>query len=135
MSESKQLTIVIVAYHSDFVLLRRCLESIDRHCKKEQTAAIKIILNDLAVYIDHIKEIINQFPNLKIQLVPSYELEPVITEYFNWNTQQLFKILASNIVDTEWYLIHDCKDYYTNNVDFFADCFTSSGKAIIKLLK
>ena len=65
--------------------------------------------------------------------MPSNVLEPVITEYFNWNTQQLFKLLISEYVDTEWYVIHDCKDYYTQSVDFLTDCFTKDNQAITKL--
>jgi hypothetical protein len=132
MSQSNQLTIVIIAYHRDFVLLNRCLNSIDNYCKKDQIESIKIVLNDAPVYLDHAREIISQFPNLQIDLIPSYNLEPVITEYFNWNTQQLFKLLVSGIVTTEWYLIHDCKDYYVDNVDFFKECFVN-GRAITKL--
>jgi len=128
-----QITIVIVAYHGDFALLERCLTSIDKFCNLEQIKAIKVVLNDAPTYTKSIKDILDQFPNLKLELVSSYELEPVITEYFNWNTQQLFKLLISEYVDTEWYLIHDCKDYYTETVDFLTDCFTKDNQAITKL--
>ena len=89
----------------------------------DQVAAVKIILNDLPVYTTPLNDIVSKYPSLKIEIVSSSTLEPVITEYFNWNTQQLFKILACNVVNTEWYLIHDCKDYYISKVDFFKDCF------------
>jgi hypothetical protein len=129
----KQITIVVVAYHGDFALLERCLQSIDKFCNIEQIAAIKIVLNDSPVYTNGIKDIISKFPNLKIDLIPSQVLEPVITEYFNWNTQQLFKLLVSEHVNTEWYLIHDCKDHYTQPVDFLNDCFTKNNQAVTKL--
>jgi hypothetical protein len=133
MLEPKKLTIVIVAFHSDFVLLDRCLKSIARHCKLEQIESIKIILNDLPIYLKPLHDIVSKVKKLPIEVVPSARLEPVITEYFNWNTQQLFKILSHELVTTEWYLIHDCKDYYTAPVDFFKDCFTEDGRAITKL--
>lgn len=133
MSESKQLTIVIVAYHGDFPLLERCLTSFTKYVDMDQVAAVKIILNDLPLYTKALERIVQNYPTLKIEIVSSATLEPVITEYFNWNTQQLFKILACNVVDTEWYLIHDCKDYYIKNVDFFEECFTKDGRAITKL--
>jgi hypothetical protein len=135
MLESKppQITIVIVAYHGDFVLLDRCLKSIDKHCIIEQIASIKIILNDLPVYLKPLKDIVRKLKRLPIEIIPSAQLEPVITEYFNWNTQQLFKILSCEVVETEWYLIHDCKDYYVAPVDFFKECFTADGRAITKL--
>lgn len=133
MYESKQLTIVIVAYHQDFALLNRCLTSIEKFCNFDQIHSIKVVLNDLPTYTKPLEEILNKFQNDKIELVKSQTLEPVITEYFNWNTQQLFKILISEIVETEWYLIHDCKDQYTGYVDFFKDCFTPDGRAIMKL--
>jgi hypothetical protein len=133
MSDSKQLTIVIVTYHGDFPLLERCLTSFEKYINLDQVKAIKIILNDLPIYTNALQSIINKYTNLKLELVSSATLEPVITEYFNWNTQQLFKLLACNVVDTEWYLIHDCKDYYVKHVDFFKDCFTDDGRAITKL--
>jgi hypothetical protein len=128
-----QITIVIIAYHGDFALLERCLESIDKHCDLDQIAEIKVVLNDAPTYTKSTVDILSKFPNLKLNLVPSQVLEPVITEYFNWNTQQLFKLLISEHVTTEWYLIHDCKDYYTQPVDFLTDCFTKDNQAITKL--
>ena len=95
-----QITIVIIAYHGDFALLERCLESIDKHCDLDQIAEIKVVLNDAPTYTKSTVDIISKFPNLKLNLVPSQVLEPVITEYFNWNTQQLFKLLISEHVTT-----------------------------------
>ena len=46
-----QITIVIVAYHGDFAMLERCLESINKFCKIEQIKSIKLILNDTITYI------------------------------------------------------------------------------------
>ena len=130
---SKQLTIAIVTYHQDFTLLERCLTSIKDYCNLDQIHSIKVVLNDLPTYIKPLSALLEKFPGMKLELVTSHTLEPVITEYFNWNTQQLFKILVSNIIETEWYLIHDCKDYYVDKVDFFEDCFTKDNRAYMKL--
>jgi hypothetical protein len=111
----------------------RLLESIKKHCQVDQIASISVVLNDQAIYLTPVKKLLDQYPTLPITLIPSYDLEPVVTEYFNWNTQQLFKCLVSNKIDTEWFLIHDCKDYYTEDVDLLADCFTPEGKALMKL--
>jgi hypothetical protein len=129
----KQITIAIIAYHSDFSLLERLLESMVKHCKVDQLASIKVVLNDQAIYLPQLKKILDQYPSLPTVVVPSYDLEPVVTKYFNWNTQQLFKCLISNKIDTEWFLIHDCKDYYVADVDLLADCFTPEGQAFMKL--
>lgn len=130
---SKQLTIVIVTYHQDFTLLERCLTSIKNYCDIDQIHSIKVVLNDSAIYIKPLTALLNKYPGIKLELIASQTLEPVITEYFNWNTQQLFKILVSDIIETEWYLIHDCKDFYVSKVDFFEDCFTKDNRAYMKL--
>lgn len=133
MYQSNQLTIAIIAYHRDFVLLNRYLTSVRTYCDMSQIHSIKVVLNDLPIYTKPLQDILNQYQDLKLELVTSHSLEPAITEYFNWNTQQLFKLLISGKITTDWYLINDCKDQYVQKVDFFKDCFTKDNRAYMKL--
>lgn len=127
-----KLTIAIIAYHGDLLLLHRLLTSIEKHCNLDQIDSIKIVMNDRPVHYPAIKRVTDNFLNLKIQLVTPFELEPRVN-FFHWNSQQLYKCVIADIIDTEWYLIHDCKDFYTSNVDFFKECFNPEGKAITQL--
>lgn len=129
---NSKLTIAIIAYHGDILLLNRLLTSIEKHCDLDQIASIKLVMNDRPTQLPTFNKVIDNFSNLKIQLVMPFELEPRVN-FFHWNSQQLYKCVVADIIDTEWYLIHDCKDFYTDDVDFFKECFTPEGKAITPL--
>lgn len=133
MLKSNQITIVIVAYHNDFALLDRCLKSFEDHCDLDQIHSIKVILNDFPIYNQSLQELLNKYPALKLDMIPAFDLEPAITNFFNWTTQQLFKLIVCDRIETNWYIIHDCKDYYTEKVDLLTDCFTEDGRAVTKL--
>lgn len=127
MLDNTKITIVIVAYYEDIFLLDRLLTSLQRYANLNQVESIFIIYNSFPIHYPSITKVLNNFPSLSINIVMPYDLEPNV-KFFHWNSQQLFKCLVSKLVTTEWYLIHDCKDYYVDNVDFFQECFDKNGK-------
>lgn len=132
MLNSEKITVIIVAYQSDMALLYRLLSSVEKHCNLTQVSNIKIIINDHSKFDKNFENVLNDFPNLPLVIIPGTDINPNL-KFFNWNTQQFFKCVAAKIVDTEWYIIHDCKDYYIENVDFLSECFTEKNQALVKL--
>ena len=128
-----KVTFAVIAYHQDFTLLDRLLHSVEMYCDINQIDSIKIVLNDPLVYLDNLNAILKKYLNLKIELILAHTLEPRINNGFGWNSQQLFKCLLSEHITTDWYIIHDCKDYYTQPVDLIKDAFTSDGKALMRI--
>ena len=133
MSKPEKITIAVVTYHGDFLLLERFLQSVYAYWKPEQIDNICIVLNDRSIYIKEFKKLIkkNSDPRFNITTIQPYELEPR-SEYFDWHSQQLFKCLIADVINTDWYIIHDCKDYYTQPVDI-SDAFDDSGRAIMHM--
>ena len=124
-----KVTFAVIAYHQDFALLDRLLQSIELYCDLNQIDSIKIVLNDPLIYLDNLNAILKKYPNLKIELILAHTLEPRINNGFGWNSQQLFKCLLSEHITPDWYIIHDCKDYYTQPVDLIKDAFTPDGNS------
>lgn len=130
---NQKITIAVVTYHNDFFLLERLLQSVYSYWKPEQIDSICVILNDKPRYFKELQKLINNntHEDFKINTVYSYQLEPKIDQ-FDWHSQQLLKCLISNAITTDWYVINDCKDYYTKLVDI-ADLFDEHGRATMPL--
>lgn len=144
----KKITLVIVTYHNDFLLLDRLLKSIYRYWNPNEIHSILILLNDSELYQSELENIIkssresDEYFGVLQKLYTPIEIfnikiyrpahTKVITTVFNWHSQQLYKCLISKFVETEWYIINDCKDYYIDTVSL-DDCFTSTGKAITQI--
>lgn len=133
MSRPDKITIVIVTFNKDFFLLVKLINSIYKNWSRKQLDSIKIILNDSIRYKDEFDKIVSSLRNNKftIDVFYMYELEPRIT-YFDWHSQQMAKCLISKYIKTDWYLIHDCKDYYISSVSI-EDCFDEFGKATMPI--
>lgn len=133
MHKQKKITIAVVTYHNDFLLLERMLKSVYSFWNPDQVESICIILNDKPKYYKEFENLIcnNSHKDFKINKFFSYELEPGI-EFFDWHSQQLLKCLISNHISTDWYVINDCKDFYTTPVDI-ADMFDEQGRATMPL--
>ena len=133
MSNPDKISIVVVTYHNDFLLLQRLLQSIYKYWNPNHLSNICIILNDRMMYSNEFNKLIENNTNssFKIKTFFAYDLEPKI-ECFDWHSQQLLKCLSANIVDTDWYVINDCKDFYINPVDI-SDIFDEEGRATIQL--
>jgi hypothetical protein len=113
---------VILTYRKDFEKLQRCLESIVQHGLGHDTEPIHIIVNDYPPACKDVQEFIPNDPRF---CVWSYEEFGQWKGQLDWYSQQWFKLVVSNIVLSEWYLLIDCdiilqkpirhKDMFTNN--------------------
>lgn len=133
MSRPTSITIVVVTYHNDFTLLERFLNSVYEFWNPEQIDKIIIIFNDKIRYRPTFDALIKKYTKLKFKLQSIYpeDLEPKM-EFFDWHSQQLLKCLISKEITTDWYLVNDCKDFYTRPVDMDS-MFDNQGKAIMQL--
>lgn len=131
MTKPKKLTIVIITFHQDFALLSNLLQSIYENWNPNEIDSIKVVLNDSATYHEQFEQVIknNTDPLFQINKVFHYELDPRM-DILGWHSQQMFKCLISELIDTDWFLIHDCKDIYIDKVSI-DDCFNDQGKAIM----
>lgn len=129
----KKITIAIITFHKDFNLLINLLKSIYKNWNPHEIDSIKIILNDTIQYKKEFDKIIQSCSNdlFKIEKFYLYEIISEL-DSFDWHSQQLAKCIISKKITTDWYLLHDCKDFYTKNVSL-GDCFTPTGKAIMHL--
>lgn len=133
MSRPDKITIAIVTFNKDFHLLVKLINSIYRNWSRKQIDSIKIILNDPVIFKGEFDKIVSSLRNNKftIDVFYMYELEPR-TPCFDWHSQQMAKCLISKYITTDWYLIHDCKDYYISPVSI-EDCFDEFGKAVMPI--
>jgi hypothetical protein len=129
----KIISMVVVTYHNDFLLLERFLKSVYDNWNPAEIDKICVILNDTAPYYREFDALIKRNTNKHFKLTAhyAYELEPKLSN-FGWNSQQLLKCLSYTLVDTEWYIIHDCKDYYSEPLQI-RDAFNDQWQAIMKL--
>jgi len=133
MSKPKKITIAIITFHRDFGLLSNLLQSIYKNWNSNEIDSIKVVLNDSSMYYEKFNEIIknNTNPLFQIDKVFHYELEPRL-HILDWFSQQMFKCLVSDLIDTDWFLIHDCKDIYIDKVSI-NDCFDDQGRAFMRI--
>lgn len=79
--------------------------------------------------IDFDKRRINKFSNFKFRFVSDDDLCPTLRNKFGWHKQQILKLYASKIVETEYYLVLDTdlilihsatsKNFFHNNKPIF----------------
>jgi hypothetical protein len=133
MLKPKKITIAIITFHQDFDLLSNLLQSIYNNWDPIEIDSIKVVLNDGPVHYDNFNNVIakNFNPFFKLDKLFHYELEPRLYP-FDWFSQQMFKCLVSDYIDTDWFLINDCKDMYANKV-CIDDCFDKQGRAIMHI--
>jgi hypothetical protein len=133
MSKPEKITIAIITFHRDFTLLSNLLQSIYRNWNPNEIDSIKVVLNDKPIYYDIFNNTIerNRHPLFKLDKFFHYQLEPRL-HTLDWFSQQMFKCLISDHVDTDWFLINDCKDTYENKV-CIDDCFDEHGRAIMHI--
>lgn len=131
MAIKNKLTFLVVTCEKDLLLLDRYLTSVAQYCNLDQLHEILVVFNDEFRYYDNCKQLLGKFNSLPIKAVWSNELWPEQSQY-NWNSQQQLKLLASNLVHTEWYIVNDSKDFYYKNIGY-EDFISSSGQALLNL--
>lgn len=124
----KQITIGIVACSRDIKLLDRLLKSIRDFTTVEQIREIIIVWNDQKNSdFDWLK---HQNYGVTLTVIHGSEIHPLGPHpAYNWYSQQYYKLRLCEYSKTYWTLIHDCKDYYLQHTDFFADCITEDNRA------
>lgn len=122
-------TIVVVTYEQDLDLLNRLLKSIQQYWNPTDISEILVIFNSNSKNTAEISTILSSHDKpITVKLLLLADICPgyVITD--GYTSQQYLKLLAANFVKTEWYIIHDSKDYYVNPISY-KDFFDSTGKA------
>jgi hypothetical protein len=128
---SNKITLALVTFNYDFDCLRRYLDSVQTHCNPDQIYEILIMLNDNISFKQDLNNLASCY-TLPIKILTSNDFN-YTRNAFNWNTQQYFKCVISDHIQTDWYIINDSKDHFTDTIDFFSDCFTPDNKAIVPL--
>ena len=95
-----KITFCIVTYKKDFNLLKRLIRSIEQNWDHSCIAEILVIVNDTAT--------LNISTPLNLKVI--YSTIPV----YDWYSQQVIKLNLARHVNTEYFIIHDSKDYYTD---------------------
>jgi hypothetical protein len=114
-----KMTVVLPTYHDDFELLERFLASCAHQFAPGDLEEVIVILNDRYRFLKEFNEIIDRcrFDGFNVRTLWANELHPELAQY-DWYSQQLVKILIAEQVRTEWFVIHDCKDYYIDRVTY-----------------
>ena len=113
---------VIVTYQRDFEKLQLCLESIVNHGLGHGNETVHVIVNDYVPAWYHVKEFVPD--DTRFCVHPYYHLGPW-DGALDWYSQQWFKLTASKIVSSDWYLILDSDDLLTRPITH-ADLFTNN---------
>lgn len=124
---ANDLSFLTVTYKHDFPLLKRQLQSIEQFAQQEYPH--HIVLNDDLTYMPELVELTNHYKNVIIthkDQIPEF-IPHKVPLYGNidygWFMQQTCKLVASNIIESEYYLVLDSKNYLVDlfNVDNWID--------------
>jgi len=108
---NKKITLFFCTYYADFDLLKRAIDSIYDAWDHSTIEEIVVILNDQLDTMEELTNILDGFSkSISIRLVHASTLNPI--EQYDWHSQQALKLLVSEIITTDWYIIYDCKDFY-----------------------
>jgi hypothetical protein len=122
---TNKLSFLTVTYERDFDLLERLLKSIVKHCGTEYIHYI--ILNDDIIHLPELTSILAKFPNNFI--VKHYlefpEMHMPLVENCNfgdrcesgWSKQIMLTLIASAIVESQYFLHLCSKDVVFNPID------------------
>ena len=122
-------TLIVVAYHLDFAMLRRFIASVVQHWRHDQLVEIIVVLNDNHRYRAEFNAVLDSFQpeEIRIRRIWANEIWPGI-DHYDWCSQQQLKLMIATHVTTDWYIIQDCKDFYTGPVSI--DTFWAQGWAV-----
>lgn len=126
-----KLTFTVITCSKDLALLERYLASVHMHFNPAELEEIIIVFNDEYRYLPEFKSCLAKFSALPIRQLWSNEIWPEQNLY-NWQSQQQLKLLVSELVKTEWYIINDSKDFYYARVAY-SDFISDSGQSLLYL--
>ena len=124
------ITAIVPVYRNDFDAMRRLLTSMAEYWQRDQLEEVIVILNEKYSYRAEFDSIIAGCQEVmpgKIRSIWANELHTEMEQY-DWYSQQFLKILVAEQVKTEWYIIHDAKDYYIGHCDL-THWFDEAGRA------
>lgn len=127
----ESITAIVPVYRNDFDAMKRLLVSMAEYWKADQLAEIIVILNEKYSYRQEWNNILDEIENLmpcNVRRMWANELDPEMEQY-DWYSQQMIKILIAEKVKTDWYIIHDAKDYYIGHCDM-THWFDDNGRAL-----
>lgn len=131
MAISGRLTFVVITCFKDLLLLERYLDSLVRHCRIKDLEEVLIIFNDEYRYVSDFEKSVSKFSQLPIRHLWSNTIWPEQNIY-DWQSQQQLKLLASELVKTEWYVINDSKDFYFGSIGY-EDFVNAQGQSLLEL--
>lgn len=110
------MDIVLVSYINDLEKAKNCVQTISLHGIVQQTPKIKLIVNDTLEVYNTFKLTFSNYPN--VQLYHYLEITNRWPWFLGWRSQQWIKLVASTIVETEWYLVVDSDMSIIQFVDY-----------------
>lgn len=116
-----KLSFLTVTYQHDFPLLVRQLQSIEKFVHSEYTH--HIVLNDDIQHMSELVDLTDGYKNVIIthrDRVPGFVAHPTPLYGnidYGWFMQQTCKLVAANIVTTDYYLVLDSKNYLVDSFD------------------
>lgn len=131
MAISSRLTFVVITCSKDLLLLERYLDSMVLHCRSQDLEEILIIFNDEYRYLPEFEKSLSKFSQLPIRQLWSNSIWPE-QKVYDWQSQQQLKLLASELVKTEWYVINDSKDFYFGSIGY-EDFVNAQGQSLLEL--
>ncbi len=129
---SRQLDIVTITYRDEMNLLRLQARSLAKYVEPDLIGTIHIIVNDRAhrfVKKSLNNHVLGDYGRLQDKVkLHSYEaVAGQKLKKIGWRSQQILKLMASQVVETEEYLVLDCKNHFIRNVTE-QHFFTEEGK-------
>jgi hypothetical protein len=132
--EINKLSFLTITYWNDFDLLDQQLYSFDRYYSS--TVVHYIILNDDICHLEELKSIVNKYNTKNFYYIMhcndvynknvcSQEQCKLLT---GWYTQQILKLFASSIIDSEFYCVLDSKSHFNSKASL--DSFVRYNMAV-----
>jgi hypothetical protein len=114
------ITLAVVTCEMDLDLLSRFIDSVNTHFCHADLDKVIVVFNDPYYLMPEFETVMESIrnkvkENFQIETHWANALWPELTDY-NWNSQQQLKLSVSKLVQTDWYVIHDSKDFYTEAI-------------------
>ena len=125
------ISMVVPTYNRDLACLERLLDSIVQYWAPGQLSDILIVLNDKDWVMPKLQALVNhdRYSTLNIRTLPGKDLMQNPLDEWGWGTQQHIKLRAAELFSTPWYIIHDSKDYYLDNMSI--DDFVQGERSVL----
>jgi hypothetical protein len=117
----QQISLAVSTYERDYERLQRLIRSAQRHCAPGMVAEMVVVLKDEARHRLELDSILDQISDgsFPIRVVAGQDLRADLfdQDYPGWHIAQAVRLLLAREIRTEWYVLHDGKDQYVQDVD------------------